>query len=194
MCAAFGLLRAAPLGLQALELFRRHRAMVLRIAVDRHPEHRPDDPEHAGDDEGDPPAEAADQPGDQGQGQCRADPRAAVEDAGGDATLAAWKPVGGDFGARGIGARLAHAQQQPAAQQCRDAVRDGGEAGEHRPPDDGETQGDARADPVGEPAERHLHDGIGPEEGAQDQPDHGGVDAQLARMVGAATARLARSM
>ena len=36
-----------PLGLQPLELFRGHGAMALRVAIDRHPEHCPDDPKHA---------------------------------------------------------------------------------------------------------------------------------------------------
>ena len=77
--------------------------MGLRRVIEEEPRDYPDKTQRTCDDEGDLPVIGEDRPGDERRRDHRAEGRADVEDAAGEASLACRKPFGGRFHARGIG-------------------------------------------------------------------------------------------
>jgi hypothetical protein len=75
-------------------------------------------------------------------------------------------------------ARFADAEHQAAAEHARDARGRRCQRGEHRPPAYGERQCNACADFIDEPAKRHLHQRVGPEEAAHHKAHLRGADIE----------------
>ncbi|MGX1021867.1 hypothetical protein AB7M33_004543 [Pseudomonas sp. Y3 TE3536] len=124
-----------------------------------------------GDDEGDAPGvEPGDQPGDDDRAKRCAQRRAAVDQGGAAATLVGGQPSAVEFGTRRHDRRLGHAQANAGDQQGDPIVGKAAQRLEGAPADGGDTNDVAHLEAVEQHTGRDLHQGIGPEERAEDQP------------------------
>src|SRR4029078_7724075 len=92
-------------------LFVGEGGVALGGLVEEKPEDHPDEPEAAGDDEGDAPVVGDDGPGDEGRGEHGADGGTDVVDAAGEAALFGREPFGSGLHAGGVGGAFGEPEQ-----------------------------------------------------------------------------------
>ena len=126
-----------------------------------------------------PPAEPDDGEGDQRHPDDVGELRRCVEDRRRGRALAAREPVAGRLGIGGEGGRLGDAEQHARAEDRRRSRRRR-RPGRRDAPQERADPADVRhPEPVEHHADRHLKDGVGPEEGAEQKPEVAGRQVEF---------------
>ena len=119
------------------------------------------------------PAERHDSDGHQGHADDIGEFRRRVEDGRRGCAFAAREPVAGRLGVGRKRRRLGDAEQDPRCEDRAEAGGEGDEARRHAPEERADPAHRHDAEAVEHHADRHLQDGVGPEEGAEQEPDVG---------------------